>query len=86
MSCHYLFFKNNINFLYVVINQLHKMTKQLFYVPFQNLKYFEYPYSTLDLAFSKSNRSNALCVGVEARKSIMIVLECFPKSDEEPIN
>ncbi len=28
--------------------------------------------------------SNALCVAVEARKSMIIVLECVPKSDEEP--
>ena len=54
-------------------------------MPLQNLKYIEYPHTTIRIYESiKSNRSNALGVAVEARKSMIIVLECFPKYDEEP--
>ena len=52
----------------------------------QNLWYFEC-FRTYIWIYASiiSNRSNALCVAVEARKSMIIVLECVPKSDEEPV-
>ncbi len=54
-------------------------------MPLQNLKQNEYPHTTIFINASiKSNRSNALCVAIVARKSMIIVSECFPKIDEEP--